>query len=163
MTTKRILLSKLWVWVLIVAVAFSVWGFAFYWISLPASNKTLQIWIGSDTWLTDSVQVDIESIAQQYAMEKCSFGEYNPSDGMYAQAFATRASTIDLFILKKDEALEVAEIGLFATLEGVQDALVYDGKSIGVSVGEDMYLLVCSYSHKNDQLMSAIVDHFVQK
>lgn len=163
MTTKRILFSKLWLWLLIVAIAFSVWGFTFYCISLPPSKKTVQIWIGSDSWLTDSVKNDVTLLCVQYGMEKCSFGQYNPADGMYTQAFATRASSTDLFVLSKEEALKIAYLDLFVPLEDIPNALTYEGKSIGVSVDDDMYLLVCSYSHKNDQLMLAIVQYFLQK
>lgn len=163
MTTKRILFFKLWLWLLIVAISFSAWGFVFYCISLPPSKKTVQIWIGSDSWLTDSVQKDVTLLCEQYGMEKCTFGQYNPTDGMYAQAFATRATSVDLFVLSKDEALEIATLDMFAPLENVENALTYNDKSIGVSVGDDMYLLVCSYSHKNDDLMQAIVQYFLQK
>lgn len=91
MTTKRILFSKLWLWLLIVAIAFGVWGFTFYCISLPPSKKTVQIWVGSDSWLTDSVKTDVTLLCEQYGMEKCSFGQYNPLDSMYAQAKPRRA------------------------------------------------------------------------
>lgn len=162
MTAKKYLFTRVWIWVVIVVVAFVAWGFAFYWISLPSSEKTLQVWIGSTEWLTNNVKNDIKELSDSYGMEECTMGTYNPTDSMYAQAFATRATSIDVFILKKDEALEIATAGLFREITVDGDTLIFEEKTIGVNVGDDMYLLIGANSHKNDALIEAILEYFTK-
>lgn len=162
MTAKKYLFTRVWMWVVIIVVAFASWGFAFYWISLPASNKTLQVWIGSTEWLTEDVEKDIKNLSDSYGMEECTIGTYDPTNSMYAQAFATRATSIDVFILKKDEALAIATAKLFREITVEGDTLILEEKIIGVNVGDDMYLLFSANSHKNDVLLEAILEYFTK-
>lgn len=165
MTDKaKYYLGKGWLWILIVVVSFGVWGLAFYWMSRPSAELTLEIWVGSDEWLTADDRLAIENIADNYGMEECSFGVYNPSDSMYAQAFGVKATTIDVFVLSREEALAVAEFGLFETLDGFDDTLDYDDASIGISVGDDMYMLVNSDSYETQKtLLDDILAYFAEK
>lgn len=162
MTAKKYLFTRVWIWTVIIVVAFAIWGFAFYWISLPSSDKTLQVWVGSTEWLTDKVENDIIELSDSYGMEKCTIGTYNPTDSMYAQAFATRATSIDIFILNKDEALAIATANLFREISVDGDTLNFEEKIIGVNVGDDMYLLIGANSHKNDTLIEAILEYFTK-
>lgn len=160
---KKKLLSKAWLWVLIVVTAFAVWGTAFYLIDKPSSEKVLKIWVGKEDWLSDADKENITSIALSFGMEKCSFNEYDSSDGMYSQAFSTKAATIDLFIIDKDEALELAETELFQSIEGFNVGLNYNDKLIGINLSDDMCLLVCAYSDKSETLLNAVVQYFAEK
>lgn len=157
-------LSNGWIWVLIVVIAFGVWGLAFYWMSRPSADLTVQFWIGSDDWLTKEDRLAIEDIAGDYGMEECTFGVYNPTDGMYAQAFGVKGTSIDVFVLSREEALAVAEFGLFATLDGYDEVLDYDGTAIGIEVGDDMYMLLNSDSYETRKtLLDGILAYFAEK
>lgn len=163
MTNKKSLFSKIWLWILVIVLSFGLWGLVFYWISLPSAEKTLTLWIGSTEWLTEDKKAAIESKAYDYGMEDVTFGKYNPQDGMYAQAFATRAASIDLFVLEKEEALEIATVGLFKAIDGFENTLFYEDTPIGIEVGDNMYLLVGAYSDKDDELIKAVLDYFAEK
>lgn len=160
---KKRLLSKAWLWVLIVVTAFAFWGTAFYLIDKPSSEKVLKIWVGKEDWLSDADKEKITSIATSFGMENCSFNEYDSSDGMYSQAFSTKAATIDLFIIDKSEAFDLAETELFQSIEGFTDGLYYNDKLIGINLSGDMCLLVCAYSDKPETLLNAVVQYFAEK
>ncbi len=157
------LLSHGWLWLVIIVVAFGAWGLAFYWLSRPSSELTLQVWIGSRDWLNATDEQAIRSLCEQHGMQQCSFNRYSPADSMYAQAFAVKAATVDLFVLQKDEALAIAEADLFAPLHGYTNTLDCQGTAIGLPVGEDMYILVNKDVCKNAELIENILQYFVNK
>lgn len=157
------LLSRGWLWLAIIVVAFGAWGLAFYWISRPSSELTLQVWIGSRDWLQADDEQAMRSLCEEHGMQQCSFNRYSPADSMYAQAFAVKAATVDLFVLQKDEALAIAEADLFAPLQGYAGALDYQGTAIGLPVGDDMYLLVNKDLCKNAELIEDILQYFANK
>lgn len=150
-------LKNVWLWVAIIAAAFSAWGLVFYSVAQSPSSKTVQIWVGSPQGLSSRQKSKVSACAEQNGMEKVEFGVYDPSDGFYAQAFAIKASSVDIFVLNRNEALEIAQTGLFAELEGFTGGLVYQEKTIGVLYGNDLCVLVNAKSRKDNAVLKQIL------
>lgn len=164
------LLKKPWLWILAVAVSAAIWGLCYYWVSRTPIDKKFNVWVGTSFRLNDDLKGKIENTCYAAGMEECFITSYNPSDGAYAAAFAMQASSTDVFILHKDEALAEAEAGVFRELPGRYKSdksldYVADGavaQTVGVRFIGDYYVFIGKESVKPDSLLFSVFDVIIE-
>ena len=155
------LLKKPWLWVTAIIISASVWVLGFYWASRTPTEYTLNVWVGAPVNLDDKLQSRITEVGKSYGMKEISIAAYDPDDSQYAAAFALQTSTNDIFILRRDEALTIAQADVFMTLDDVYAddpaAVKYNDKVVGVTFKEEYCVLVCAYSKKDKNMLYDVV------
>lgn len=156
--------SYAWRWVAFALASLAVWGLVFFWAAQPSSEQQLDFWIGFPTGLNKQVRSDILQIAKPFGIKKCNFGTYNPTDGMYQQAFAVKAQYVDVFLLNKEEVLAIVQTGeLLAVLPQSDDGIYDDnGNVVALPVVGEMYVCVNKYSKKDKALLEKVVAYLTE-
>ncbi len=151
--------TNAWRWFAFALASFAVWGMVFFWVSQPSAEEQMDFWIGFPSGLNEQVRSDICQIAKPFGVKRCNFGTYNPSDGMYQQAFAIKAQYVDVFLLNKEEVSAIAQTGeLLAILPQSDDGIFdIDGNTVALPVVGDMYVCVNKYSPKDKALLEKVV------
>lgn len=166
------LIKKPWLWIVAIVVSASVWALCFYWVSRTPIEKKFNVWVGAPFSLSDALKSKIKGTCYDHGMDECYITSYDPEDGAYAMAFAMQASSTDVFILHKDEALKEAEAGIFGvlperytgefSLEYVYDV---DGISVSDTIGVrfigDYYVFLGKDSVKSEDLLYTVLDTIV--
>ena len=161
----RKILQKSWLWLIIIVASVGIWLLAFYWASQPSSKVSFEVWVGAeDKLVDDSLSAQLETICTDYGMKRFSVNNYNPDDYFYPQAFALQSRSVEIFILHKDEALTIAEVGIFRVLGeryNGDNTLEYNGEVIGVQFVGDYYVLINDTIKKDSELLLAVLDKIV--
>lgn len=160
------LLRKPWLWVTAIIIAASVWALGFYWASRTPAEYTLNVWVGAPVNLDERLQSKITDVGKKYGMKEINIAAYDPADSQYGAAFALQTNTNDIFILRRDEAVTVAQAGIFMPLDDKYAdhpaAVKYDDNVIGVTFKEEYCVLVCVYSNKDKNMLYDIVKTVVE-
>lgn len=155
-------LKKPWLWALIVVMSAAVWGLGFYWASRVPARYSFFMWVGAPLNINDELSDDIEKICRDSGMKKVDINNCDPNDSGYAAAFALQSNSVDVYILKRSDALEIAQAGVFLDLgEKYKDAersIEYKDKTIGVRFKEEYYVLICAQSNKDRTLLFKVLD-----
>ena len=160
----RKLLKKAWLWLIIIVVSASVWLIAFYWASQPSSADSFEVWVGAaEDIVGDELSAQLNQICSGYGIKKFTVRNYNPDDYFYPQAFALRARNVEIYILSRDEALPIAETGLFRVIEQDygQNTLEYDGKTVGVEYTDDYFVFINGTSKKDSELLFKVFNAII--
>lgn len=146
-------------WLIFVLCSLFVWVIAFYWIAQPSRSEKLEIWLGADFNLKSGLSAEIRGVSAEYGIKKCTIESYDPADSYYAQAFAMRANSVDLYILEKKTAEEIAETKIFAPAPDAADAeyLFIEGERLGIKFVGDYYIFVNTKSDKQPELLNSVI------
>ncbi len=170
LTPKMIrLLKKPWIWLTAIAVSASIVGLCFYWVSRTPLERKFNLWIGASFNLKPELSEKIEKICYDHGMDEVMITPYDPNDYNYAAAFGVQASSIDVFILHKDEAKAEAKANVFRALPNSyagENALTYSYEKDGATVTEiigvkfigDYYIFIGSQSKKDGKLLFKVLD-----
>lgn len=160
------LLKKPWLWAAAIIIAASVWTLGFYWASQTPADRTLYVWVGAPVNLDEKLQSKITDVGKAYGMKDISIAAYDPADSQYPAAFAFQTTTTDIFILRRDEAVTIAQAGVFMPLDEVYGdshaAVRYEDSVIGVTFKEEYCVLVCAYSKKDKSMLYDVVKAVVE-
>lgn len=153
-------LKKPKLWLAFVLISLFVWVIAFYWIAQPSRSEKFEIWLGAEFDLKSELKEDVREAAKPHGIKKCTFATYNPDDTYYAQAFALRANSVDIYILTEDMAVTIAETGIFSPLSsdfGGGEFLTIGEEDCGVRFTGDYYIFVNSKSKKDKSLLYDVI------
>lgn len=169
---KRAFLKKAWIWVLIIVASVSVWTIVFYWASQPLSSETLVVWVGAEANLNNELKEKIQDVALKNGMKESSVNSYDPANEYYSAAFAMQTMTVDIYVLKQDEALSMcqslAETGAYIFKElnedyaALRQVLIYEDTPVGVQFFNEYYVFVNYYSNKPQELLFEAVSTIVE-
>ncbi len=155
-------IKKAWLWAVIIALSVGFWGVMFYWAAQPSAEEKFEIWVGAPANLKTEIIGEIKAVCADDNMKKCAVSNYNPADTYYGAAFGLRSTAVDIFILAKEQADQIAASGIFGELTGkyadYADGYTYADVPLGVKFIGEYYIFVNSETNKDERLISAVMD-----
>lgn len=133
---------------------------AYYVISRPSPAQKITVWVSDVSFsYSEELQNDTLAAAQPYGIIKCTYVLRNPQDTYYGMAFSLSGIySSDVFVMTRQEIESYAGLALFLPLEGVENGLEQDGKTVGIPLKEDVYLLYNANSSKSEALLRAVTE-----